>query len=640
MSKVLRGAVLWSGLVVAAWAEVTRVDIAQRMDVGASGYEKLVGTAHFAVDPENARNRVIADIDRAPLNKEGRVEFSADLYILRPKDAADANGTAIVEVSNRGGKGLITSFNRGGTRDPMTEADLGDRFLMQQGFTLVWVGWEFDVPRTPGLLRIEVPVATDRGRPITGMVRALFTVDAPTNAFTVTDLAAYTATEQGNLRAELSVRPSRTAGERVILPKETWQLRGHVVSLLSGFEPGKSYELSFEAANPPVAGLGFAAIRDIAAWVKHADDAPARVKRAYAFGISQSGRFLRDFLYHGFNTDERERPVYDAVMAHIAGAARLDLNRRWSTPRDQGNYPVTGFPFADTAQTDPVTGAREGLLENPRVTHAPKIFYTNTSVEYWGGGRVAALVHTDPAGTKDVALPENVRFYTFAGTQHGPAGFPPAAPTTAQQRANPANFWWSMRALLLALDGWVKDGKLPPASAYPTMRERTLGPAAAVTWPAIPGAATPLALTGGVRAANALLPKSGGGAPLPLLVPQVDVDGNELGVVRLPEVAVPFATFTGWNFRAPKAGASNDLVPLAGAWIPFPATAEAQAAAKDPRRPIAERYASRADYLAKVGEVAAALVEQRFLLAGDVAAVVGAAGKQWDWIAASSANAK
>jgi hypothetical protein len=623
-----------------ATAEVTRVEITHRAEVFSSPYEKIVGRLHFAVDPKHARNKGIVDLDKAPVNAAKRVEFSADLYILKPKDDKAGNGTALVEVSNRGRKELLTGFNRGGTSDPANASDLGDGFLMRQGFTLVWIGWEFDVPRTPGLLRIEVPMAKDRGVPLTGTVRALFTVNARTNAFTVTDLAAYQPTEQGNARAELSVQPSRTQGPRVVIPREQWRLRDNVVSLLTGFEPGHSYEISFETSNPPVAGLGFAALRDTAAWLKHAAEAPVRAERAYAYGVSQSGRFLRDFLYQGFNTDEQDRQVYDAVLAHIAGAARLDLNRRWSTPRNQGYYPVTGFPFADAKQTDPVTGASEGLLENPRVTHAPKVFYTNSSVEYWGGGRVAALVHTDPAGTKDLALPENVRFYAFAGTQHGPAAFPPAAPTNAQQRANPASFWWSMRALLLALDAWVKDGKAPPPSAFPTLREKTLVPAAAAVLPAIPGLASPRALDAGARAANPLLPKDGGaGAPLPLLVSQVDADGNELGGIRLPEIAVPLATHTGWNFRAPAVGSPYDLVPLVGSWIPFPATEAARATANDPRRSIASRYASRADYLAKIESAAAPLAEQRYLLADDVAKIMEAAGKQWDWIAAAAAHA-
>lgn len=622
------------------WArsEVTRVEITARSDVGSSGYEKIVGRIHFAIDPKDPRNAVIADVGRAAVNAAGRVEFSSDLYLLRPKAPGAGNGAALVEVSNRGGRSAIVSFNRGGSRDPATETDLGDGFLQRQGFTLVWVGWEFDVPSTKGLMRIAVPVATNAGKVITGMVRGKFSVSSRVGEYEVTDLAAYPPHHPEGVERELARRIP--GGGRTVIPPDHWRLRGHTVILTGGFEPGTEYEVSYAAANPPIAGLGFAALRDTTSWLKHGSDSPAPVRHAYAFGSSQSGRFLRDFLYHGFNTDERDRQVYDGVLAHIAGAARINLNHRWSVPRELGTYSVTGFPFADTAQTDPVGGSREGLLENPRVRHAPKIFYTNTSVEYWGGGRVAALVHTDPAGTKDVPLPDNVRFYAFAGTQHGPAKFPPPAATTAQQRANPVDFWWTMRALLPAMHRWVNDGTPPPASAYPTFRDGTLVPAAALDFPAIPGLRSPRALNGGVRISNPLLSgKDGAGAPLPLLVSQVDADGNERGGIRLPDVAAPLATYTGWNFRAPTTGAPDELVSLAGSWIPFPATREAREAAGDPRKSIGERYASRADYLLQYRAAAEDLARRGLLLTEDMAQVVKRAGEQWDFALALSRRA-
>ena len=622
------------------WArsEVTRVEITARSDVGSSGYEKIVGRIHFAIDPKDPRNAVIADVGRAAVNAAGRVEFSSDLYLLRPKAPGAGNGAALVEVSNRGGRSAIVSFNRGGSRDPKSETDLGDRFLQRQGFTLVWVGWEFDVPSTSGLMRIAVPVAIDAGSVITGKVHGKFTVSSRVEDYEVTDLAAYPPSNPPGTARELARHTP--GGGRSVIPPDQWRLRGHTVVLPGGFEPGAEYEISYAAANPPIAGLGFAALRDTTSWLKNGSDSPASVRHAYAFGSSQSGRFLRDFLYHGFNTDEHDRQVFDGVLAHIAGAARINLNQRWSVPRELGTYSVTGFPFADTAQTDPVSGAREGLLENPRVRHAPKIFYNNTAVEYWGGGRVAALVHTDPAGTKDIPLPGNVRFYAFAGTQHGPAKFPPPAPTTAQQRANPVDFWWTMRALLPAMHRWVKDGTPPPASAYPTFRDGTLVRAAAVDFPAIPDVASPRALRGGARIVNPFLPRGGGaGAPLPLLVSQVDADGNERGGIRLPDVAVPLATYTGWNFRAPATGAPDELVSLAGSWIPFPATREAREAAGDPRQSIAERYASRADYLAKYQAAAEDLARRGLLLTDDVAQVVKRAGDQWDFAIGLSGRA-
>jgi hypothetical protein len=622
-----------------ATAEVTRVEIARRADIGTSGYEKIAGTLHFAVDPAHPRNAIIADLALAPTNAAGRVEFSSDFYILKPKDAGRANGAALVEISNRGSKGSHRIFNRGIKADPVTEADLGDQFLIRQGFTLVGVGWEFDVPKNPGSLRINVPIATDAGKPIQGIVRATFTVNARAAEFAVTDLAAYPPADPSIPRGQLTVRDSATVPGGVAIPRAKWKLKGNIVSLEGGFDPGRSYELSYESANPPIAGLGFAAIRDAAAWLKQAGNAVAPVKHAYTFGSSQSGRFLRDFLYQGFNTDEAGRQVFDGVMAHIAGGARLDLNRRWSTPREQAMFNCASYPFADTAHRDPISGRNEGVLKNSRESSAPKVFYTNTSVEYWGGGRVAALVHTDPAGTVDVALPDNVRFYFFAGTQHGPSAFPPAPPGPGDHYANPVDFGVSMRALLVALHRWVTEATPPPPSAYPTFCHGTLVPAVGVRFPALAGVSSPRTLTAGVRVRNPLWPDGAGqGAALPLLVPQVDADGNELAGIRLPEVAVPLATSTGWTFRPPAMGGPGNLVPLRGAWIPFAATREARIADKDPRASIEERYASREAYLANVRAAVDGLVQQRYVLTADVSSLMERAGAQWDWVAARAAR--
>jgi Alpha/beta hydrolase domain len=616
-------------------AEVTRVDVATRVDLGASGYEKIVGTVHFAVDPQFAGNRVIVDLDRAPRNAAGRVEFSADLYLLKPKDAQKGNGAALLEISNRGGRGLLGGFNRGGTNDPANEADLGDGFLMRQGFTLVWVGWEFDVPRGPRLMGIDLPVATDGGKPISGVVHARFVLDAAAAEHTVTDLAGYAPAEPDGADSRLTVRPSGRDAQGVEIPRAHWRFQDRAIVLEGGFEPGKTYEIFYRSTNPPVAGLGFAAIRDTVSWLKNRPDALAPVRFVYGFGSSQSGRYLRDFLYQGFNTDEHGRPSFDAVWAHIAGAARIDLNRRWSLPRELGTYSATAFPFSDAAQRDPVSGVTEGLLDNPRGKFAPKIFYTNTAVEYWGGGRVAALTHTDPSGTTDIALTENVRSYFLTGAQHGPGRFAPVAASTGQQRANPLDYWWTMRALLTAMHDWVKEGIAPPASVYPTLRDGTLTKAAAVAFPAIPSVASPRTLTAGFRMENPLLTGGeGAGAPLPLLVPAVDAEGNERAGVRAPDVAVPLATYTGWNFRSAAAGVSGDLVPLVGSWIPFAATRVAKEAAGDPRRSVEERYASRTDYLAKFKDAADALVKRRYLLAEDVARIVQRGGEQWDLVTA------
>jgi hypothetical protein len=616
----------------AAHAEVTRVEIARRGDVGFSGYEKIVGTIHFAVDPKDPHNRLVVDLDKAPVNASGRVEFSSDLYILKPK-APRGNGAALVDILNRGNKMVLNGFNRGGSPDPATENDLGDRFLMRFGYTLVWVGWEFDVPDRPMAMRIHVPVATDRGKSITGVVRAAWTPTAPAKEFVVTDLAMYDASDPEG--SERSLRACRTMAASTCegLRRDTWRVTGHTVTLDTGFEPGTTYRVSYRAANPPVAGLGFVAIRDTAAWLKHQPEALAPVRFAYGFGSSQSGRFLRSFMYEGFNTDERDRQVFDAVFAHIAGASRITLNERWATPVSLGAYNATAFPFADASLADPVSGARDGLLAHSRMgAHAPKVFDTNTPVEYWGVGRVAALVHTNPEGTADVPLPENVRFYFIAGTQHSPSRFPPAV-TNGQQEDNAVDYWWTMRALLMAMHKWVKAGVAPPPSQYPRLQDRTLVPAASVAFPAIPGVPSPRALTAGARIANpSLAGGAGPGTPLPLLVPQVDEDGNERAGIRLPEVAAPLVTYTGWNFRKPEIGAPGELVPLLGSSIPFAATRAAREAANDPRRSIEERYRTRDEYLARVEQALDALVLKGYLIYDDGPRILQRAGDQWDLV--------
>jgi Alpha/beta hydrolase domain len=480
-------------------------------------------------------------------------------------------------------------------------------------------------------MRIHVPAASENGKRITGVVTAKWTSNAAATEAVVGDLGMYDAIDPAGADSRLLACASAVATQCTEVPRERWRVRGHTVTLDAGFEPGKTYRVSYRAADPPVAGLGFVAIRDAASWLKYQRGAAAPVRYAYGYGSSQSGRFLRSFLYEGFNTDERDRQVFDAVMAHIAGASRIDLNRRWSKPVSLAVYEATSFPFADASLTDPVTGRQEGELENARMAgHAPKVFYTNTPVEYWGTGRVAAMIHTSPDAKADLTLPDNVRVYFIAGTQHSPARFPPTV-NNGQQTDNSVDYWWTMRALLLAMNRWVKEGVEPPPSRHPRLSDGTLVGAKDVAFPAVPGVASPRALTAGTRAANPLLAKGdGAGTPLPLLVPQVDEDGNERSGIGLPEVAVPLATYTGWNFRNRELGATSELVPLLGASIPFPPTRAAREAMHDPRRSIEERYRSKDEYLALVEKAADALVKERYLLVDDVPRILQRSADEWD----------
>ncbi len=624
--KPLRFALTLCLLSAAAHAETVRVEVTSHKDIPQYGYEEITGKAYFSIDPKDPHNAAIADVARAPRSANGRVEFSADILAVWPK-MGDGNGVALVDVVNRGN---TTAFRLNRTAG----ADhVGDGFLMKQGFAVICIGWEFDVRARDGAIRIDVPVATENGAPITGLVRAAFTPDRREPAYTVTDAAAYAPLDLGDPKAVLSVHDGASPTVQTI-PRADWTMtqaaNGVTVTLSKGFEPGRNYELSYTASNPPVSGLGLAAVRDITAFAKH--EGQRRFRYAVGFGVSQSGRFLRTFLYEGMNTDEKGRQVFDGVIAHIAGAARLDVNRRWATPTGLGTYTATAFPFADLAQKDPVSGATDGLLDNPRArANQPKIFYTNTGVEYWGGGRSAALVHTTADGTRDIVLPANVRTYFFAGNQHGPAAFPPPA-GQGQQKANPTDYWWNMRALVVSMERWVTNGIAPPPSRYPRLGDGTLVQASSVAFPAIPGVRSPRSLSAGARMSSDLAPGSAGaGAPLPFLVPQVDADGNERAGIRLPEVAVPLATYTGWNFRSEKIGAADQLVPLLGSYVPFALTKAERDAAHDTRASIAERYASKDAYMRRVTSAANLLVKDGYLLSDDVPAIVKRAGEHWDY---------
>jgi hypothetical protein len=624
--KHLRFALVLCLFSASSYAEVVRFDVTSRKDLPEYGYEEITAKVYFSIDPKDPRNAGIADIDKAPKNAAGRVEFSADVLAQWPK-MGDGNGVALVDVVNRGN---TTAFrlNRASGAD-----HIGDGFLLKQGFMIICVGWEFDVRARDGVIRIDVPAATDNGAPITGIVRASFIPDRRDSNYTVTDSAVYAPIDVNDPGATLTVRDGLSANVQSI-PRSEWKMAGApngvLVTMQKGFEPGRNYELSYKAANPPISGLGLAAVRDVASFAKYA--AQRRVKYAVGFGVSQSGRFLRTFLYEGMNTDEKGRQVFDGVMAHIAGAARLDVNRRWAMPTGLGTYAATAFPFADAAQKDPVSGVTDGLLDNPRARqNQPKIFYTNTGVEYWGGGRSAALIHTTADGSKDLQLPANVRTYFFAGNQHGPAAFPPPA-GQGQQKGNPTDYWWNMRALVVAMQRWVTADAMPPASQYPKWSDRTLVKAAAVAFPDIPGVPSPRTLTAGVRMSSELAPHSpGAGAPLPFLVPEVDADGNERAGIHLPEVSVPLATYTGWNFRSEKIGGMNQLVALLGSYIPFAQSRAERDAAHDPRASIAERYPTKDAYMDKISGAAAALVKGGYLRQDDVRAIETRAAQHWEF---------
>jgi alpha/beta hydrolase family protein len=615
-----------------AYAGVTRVDITQRNDLAVVNYEEIVGKVYFAVDPKLPHNQIIVDLDRAPRNAQGLVEFSSDLYVLRPKDPARSNGTAILEISNRGGKGLLGMFDLGQGRELRTAADFGDPLLFQAGYTLVWVGWEWDVPDSTKM-KLYAPVI----RGITGPVRSEIMVDRRATTATLGDRVQTPYAVADEASATLTVRDRATAPHTTI-PRDQWKFNAGAtgVEYPAGFEPGRIYEVVYTAKDPAVVGLGPAAVRDYIAYMKERGE----VKRAIGYGTSQSGRFLRKFLYDGFNADEQGHQVFDGLWAHVAGAGRGSFNHRFAQPSRDGHtwlnffYATDLFPFTDEPETDgPIT---DGVLARAKKDGVvPKIFYTNGSYEYWG--REAGLIHVSPDGKKDVPPAPTTRIYYVAGTQHGANARPEKNNT--QNRANPQDYRFAMRALLFAMNSWITDGTPPPDSQIPRVDKDNLVTPGALAFPKIPGVSLPFEPNfawhldfGPEFAAKGIVayepPKVG--KPFPTLVPQVDRDGNETEGVRLPELAVPLATYTGWNLRSSAIGASDEIQSMVGSFIPFARTKAEREKTGDPRPSIEERYSSKEEYLSKVDAAGRQLVHDHFLLDRDLEKIKEKASARWD----------
>ncbi|HEY2915374.1 MAG TPA: alpha/beta hydrolase domain-containing protein [Candidatus Angelobacter sp.] len=668
-------------LVSLAQARVVRVEITSRGDIqegkpfGTAGtYEKIVGRVYFAVDPSNLHNRQIVDLDKAPRNAHGEVEFSADLYLLKPKEMAKGNQAVLFEVSNRGGRGILSLVNG-------REGEYGDGFLMRQGYTIAWVGWEFDLSSQGDHLRLSAPIAHDPGgKEIRGLVRTDFTPSEKRNDMPLGHILlgpdggnSYPVDDPASEKDVLTVRDTPT-GNRTTLPRSEWSfahvLAGkltpdpHYVHLNRGFVPGNIYELVYRAKNPAVVGVGLAAVRDFLSYLKYDPKATAPVKRVYAVGISQSGRFLRHFIYQDFNADEQGRQVMDGVIAHVAGAGRGSFNHRFAQPSRDAQpmsslfFPTDLFPFTDLPEKDPNTSEKAGLLDAATKSKTvPKIFYTNTSYEYWG--RAASLIHTTADGKQDAPLAPNTRIYFLAGLEHFTVPFPPDNRVggnpdyTAQQKANPNPIQWYWRALITDINDWVRNGKEPPPSTYPKIAKKTLVPLEQWTFPKIPSVNTPhevslaYLLNFQVRVVDINFGKGGSVSPerkevveppviggvFNALVPQSDADGNDLGGVRLPELQVPLATYTGWNLRDPSIGAPEQRVSFLGSWIPLAKTAEERKKSGDPRLSIAERYASEQEYMSKFEQAAKKLIEQRFLLQEDLPAILERGKLEWKTIA-------
>lgn len=644
-----------------AQAEAVRFEIVSREPFsggdafGASGpYERITGRVHFQLDPALRQNASIVDLPHAARNEKGKVEFWADLFILTPADPAKGNGALLYDVNNRGNKLALGMFNYGGGNNPVTRQHAGDGFLMRHGFTVVWSGWDGELIPGDDRLRLMAPLARSGQESITGKVRCEF-IPSPGIKRMVVNWAnhgSYRPTDTGLRDATLSVRP-RPASPRVAIPREQWklivtdissdsptQLPNVEVEIPGGMQAGAIYELIYEAADPLVMGVGLASVRDLIAALKAGSgegnplmkDGTPFITRAHGFGVSQSGRFLREFLCDGFNEDEQGRKVFDGLMPHVAGGGLGSFNHRFAQPtrhsnqHDHHDYPPDRFPFAYETQTDPFSGQTGGILQKAMQSKtAPLVMHTQSSAEYWT--RSGSLPHTDPLGVRDAQIPDQVRFYTFGGTQHGPSGWPPST-GIGQTLSNPADYKPFLRALILALDQWVKEGTAPPSSVYPRIKNGSLGDwrHSATGFPNIPGIhypeviQQPSYLDFGPRWQKERIIDFQ--PPVPrgdyhVLAPRCSSDGIDLGCLLPPEVVVPVATYTGWNLRKADAGAEGQLVSLTGSYIPFPVTREDREQTGDPRPSVLERFPSLEDYVRRFTDECEKLQKQGYLLEED-----------------------
>lgn len=649
MSKALACAVAVGAVLAATSASARLIELklgapepfVEGRPFGETGsYVRLKGVARGELDPNAPEHAVIVGLDRAPRNARGMVEYEVDVFILRPAEPAKGNGILFYEVLNRGNKQLgyrlhdLVGGNAAVLNDPKTPEHAGNGFLFERGYTVVWSAWDPDVPMTNARMGARFPVMMEDGKPMVRRVREEFQVGKRRPAGAEVARLNYPAASTDKTRAKLTAR-SRESDPRTEIPHDQWEFAdAHSVRLLpkgTKLSPLVIYELFYEATDPKVVGIGFAATRDVVSFLRHerADDQGtpnplgSSIRHAMAFGGSQSGRFIRHFIELGVNKDARGRRVFDGVFSHTAGAGKVFANHVFAEPdrtftqHEDHLYPENWFPFSTATATDPFSGKTATILRGDGSD--PLMIETNTSTEYWQKG--ASLVTMDPLGQRDLALPENARAYMIAGTQHGGrAGLKPT-PGACANPSNPHSPGPALRALVVALENWITNGVAPPASRVPTLASGNAVTYAAARMPRVNDFM--IVPTGNrVDAPVDWIDGAPGTNSYRTLVSAVDADGNETAGLRLPPVAVPLATYTGWNIYKAQ---PSELCDRDGSFVPFAKSRAEREAAGDPRPSLEERYGSRADYAAKVKAAADALVAERLLLPADAAAYVRAA---------------
>jgi hypothetical protein len=660
---------LLSGVSQLSEARVTRFVVEQTrsfaggMAFGTAGaYERLDGTAYMEVSPSDPLDAIIVNLDKAPRNARGMVEFSTQFYILKPVDLAKGNHKLWYGINNRGNptEVQIRAFPNAASTDPLSVNWTGaNNILLTEGYAVVDAGWHGDGIFRPNVLYATYPVAKQPdGSPIVGPLRLEYTPAA--NTFTmplITGWRPYQAADTNTAHSTLVVR-DRESAPRVTIAADRWAFgtcpTGQAsltptttdLCLFDGFEARKLYELIYPAKDPIVMGLAYAVTRDIGSFLRYQtqDDvgnanplalSPTAVgiRRAYSSGTSSTAMYQRDFLYLGFNEDESHRKVFDGAMIYAAGAHRLFANVQFAHPtfysRQDINHDYTSNsipPFTFAVTTDPITGITDGILKRPATD--PLVMQMDGGIEFWHWQ--ASLNVVDGLG-RPVPVPANVRLYHLGSTSHVVEGVsvlaPPAAPGICQNSLQTTFGRATARALTVALDQWADQGIPPPNSAYPRLESGTLGTlseyqAAFPTIPGFPPTAVQSELTvlnfgpmfniqGGIQT---LLPPALGPS-YQLFQARPDRDGNDVGGIRQMELRVPLGTNTGWNvragFRAP------DLCGLSGGYSPFAQTQAERLASGDPRLSLQERYRDHQGFVAAMKFAARDLVAERFLLQED-----------------------
>lgn len=616
-----------------ALAQVSRFEVTEDVTAFAGrsfgsvgAYRRITARATIALDPADPHNAVITDLAVAPKNADGKVEATADVVILTPADPGAASGTLLLDVPNRGRKlapELFDDSRQPGATRAEQASDAGNGFLYGRGATLVWVGWQGDIPSAPGQLAMQAPVLAG----ITGPVREEFVFDTMTNPVVVSPAWKLAATPDiaVSVRAAWADPREKPAGLSV---RAIDDQHVEISRPATGFDAGALYELTYTGCDPAVLGMGFAMTRDVATFLRRetgtanplAVHGRSLVDRAILFGVSQSGRFVRDYLYLGFNQDTAGRIVFEGMMPHVGGARRMATNVRFGQPGRNARHPqdpawqADTFPFTYAVLDDRVSGRRDGLLLRCQLSNScPLVMQTDSEHEWWASR--ASLLVTDTQGMP-IDLPANVRAYMLTGTTHfEPPGGESRRLAAAASPTNPLHNGPTMRALFVDMEQWISEGRLPPSTRVPMRSQGTLVPAREALPGPIPGLSYTGIHTPAAFSDQSVLPPMEIGN-YPVFVPRLDADGIAIAGIHQLSVLVPRATYTGWNPRAPGFG-STALYPLQGAMLPFAETEAERLAVGDPRRSFVERYVDDAGYQRALEQGATRLMAERLLLKQD-----------------------